>query len=93
LDFSQLVSSEEVVHSKPAPDVFLRTAELLGAAPENCLVFEDTRNGSKAAKAAGMYCIGFANPKYPVQDLVADEIIQDFREINIANLRNKREHF
>jgi hypothetical protein len=40
-----------------------------------------------------MYCIGFANPKYPVQDLVADEIIQDFREINIANLRNKREHF
>lgn len=91
--FSQLVSSEEVVHSKPAPDVFLRTAELLGADPENCLVFEDTRNGSKAAKAAGMYCIGFANPEYPVQDLVADEIIQDFRELNIADLRNKREHF
>lgn len=87
--FSQLVSGEEVAHSKPAPDVFLKTAALLEANPKNCVVFEDTHNGSKAAKAAGMYCIGFANPDYPVQELIADEIIQDFREINVAELRQK----
>lgn len=87
--FSQLVSGEEVTHSKPAPDVFLKTAALLEANPKNCVVFEDTHNGSKAAKAAGMYCIGFANPDYPVQELIADEIIQDFREINVAELRQK----
>lgn len=87
--FSQLVSGEEVAHSKPAPDVFLKTAALLEVNPKNCVVFEDTHNGSKAAKAAGMYCIGFANPDYPVQELIADEIIQDFREINVAELRQK----
>ncbi|MCD5001506.1 HAD-IA family hydrolase [Enterococcus saccharolyticus] len=87
--FAQLVSGEEVVHSKPAPDVFLKAAELLESKPENCLVFEDTRNGSKAAKAAGMYCIGFANPQYPIQELVADEIINDFQEVIVADLANK----
>ena len=87
--FSVLVSAEEVEHSKPAPDVFLRAAELLASAPENCLVFEDTRNGSKAAKAAKMYCIGFANPDYPIQKLVADEIIQDFRELAVEHLKER----
>lgn len=67
----------------------MKTAALLEVNPKNCVVFEDTHNGSKAAKAAGMYCIGFANPDYPVQELIADEIIQDFREINVAELRQK----
>lgn len=86
--FSKIVSGEEVVHSKPEPDVFLKAAELLQSHPETCLVFEDTRNGSKAAKAAGMYCIGFANPDYPVQELVADQIIQDFRNVSVEQLKN-----
>ncbi|GMA46496.1 HAD family hydrolase [Tetragenococcus muriaticus] len=81
--FSQAVSAEEVVHSKPEPDVFLHTADLLGAVPDNCVVIEDTKNGSRAAKAAGMYCIGFANPGYPKQDLSwADKVVTDFREID-----------
>lgn len=81
--FTQVVSAEEVTHSKPEPDVFLHTAQLLGSDPTECIVIEDTKNGSQAAKAAGMYCIGFANPDYPKQDLsCADEIIEDFREID-----------
>ncbi|AYW49876.1 haloacid dehalogenase [Tetragenococcus halophilus] len=81
--FSQAVSAEEVAHSKPEPDVFLHTADLLGAVPDDCVVIEDTRNGSRAAKAAGMYCIGFANPDYPKQDLsCADKVVTDFREID-----------
>lgn len=55
--FKTLTSGEEVEQSKPAPDVFLLAAERLGAKPHDCLVIEDTLNGIKAAKAAGMACV------------------------------------
>lgn len=88
--FTQAVSAEEVAHSKPEPDVFLHTAQLLGSTPEECSVIEDTKNGTRAAKAANMYCIGFANPDYPQQDLsCADEVITDFREIDENRLNEK----
>lgn len=87
--FDYLVSGEEVAHSKPAPDVFLKAAELLNVSPKDCLVFEDTKNGSRAAKAAAMYCIGFENPAYPAQDLTAaDEVIRDFREVDALRLKS-----
>lgn len=55
--FKALASGEEVPNSKPAPDVFLLAAQRLKVSPENCLVIEDTLNGIKAAKAAGMQCV------------------------------------
>lgn len=55
--FLSLTSGDEVAHGKPAPDVFLLAAERLGASPERCLVIEDTQNGIKAAKQAGMLCV------------------------------------
>ncbi|AXY24967.1 haloacid dehalogenase [Suicoccus acidiformans] len=77
--FEVLVSGEEVENSKPAPDIFLRAAELLQVTPEKCVAYEDTKNGSLSAKTAGMYVIGFENPDYPAQDLsAADEIINSF---------------
>ncbi|MFC3932535.1 HAD family hydrolase [Streptococcus dentapri] len=80
-DFQTLVSGEEVAYSKPAPDVFLQAAQDLGAAPTACFVFEDSTSGSQAAKAAGMICIGYANPSYPPQDLTAcDLIIADYKD-------------
>ncbi|XJS10906.1 HAD family hydrolase [Aerococcaceae bacterium WGS1372] len=86
--FDFLVSGEEVENSKPAPDVFLLAASLLDVAPEKCIAFEDTKNGSKAAKAANMYTIGFENPDYPKQDLTAaDKIITDFNHVNIEELK------
>jgi sugar-phosphatase len=51
------VASEDVEHGKPAPDPFLLGARLLGAAPADCLVFEDTATGLRAAAAAGMDAI------------------------------------
>ena len=56
--FGAIVSGHEVENSKPSPDVFFRAAELIGAKPEDCIVFEDSGNGVKAAYAAGMKCIG-----------------------------------
>ena len=49
-----LVTADDVVSGKPAPDCFLKAAELLGAAPEDCLVWEDAPAGISAAEAAGM---------------------------------------
>ncbi|MDQ0221580.1 HAD family hydrolase [Streptococcus moroccensis] len=86
--FQFLVSGEEVAHSKPEPDVFLRAASLLQTDPKDCLVFEDTKNGSLAAKAAGMTCIGFANPDYPAQDLTAcDLVVSDYSKLDLSLMK------
>ena len=52
-------SSDLVANGKPAPDLFLLAAEKVGARPETCLVIEDSVNGVKAARAAGMTAWGF----------------------------------
>jgi len=52
--FDAIVCAEDYEHGKPAPDVFLITAERLGVVPEQCLVFEDAGPGLEAARAAGM---------------------------------------
>jgi beta-phosphoglucomutase len=56
--FQALVDGTQVQHAKPAPDVYLRAAELLNAAPANCIVFEDSPVGIAAARAAGMRVVG-----------------------------------
>ena len=52
--FDVVVCGDAVAHSKPAPDIFLRAAELAGEDPKNCLVVEDSPHGIAAAHAAGM---------------------------------------
>ena len=52
--FDAVVTSEDYAHGKPAPDPFLKAAELLRVDPAHCLVFEDTETGRQAACAAGM---------------------------------------
>jgi beta-phosphoglucomutase family hydrolase len=81
--FDAVVSSQEVGASKPEPDIFLFTAKKLGVPPEKCIVIEDSTNGIKAAKAAGMFCIAFAGPGSELQDQTrADLIIGDFEELS-----------
>ncbi len=63
--FRATVSSEEVARGKPAPDVYLEAARLLGARPERCVAVEDSSNGLRAAAAAGMPVIAVPNPHYP----------------------------
>ena len=52
--FKVVVTPEDVVHGKPAPDMFLLAAKKMGVEPEKCLVFEDAEPGMRAAVAAGM---------------------------------------
>ncbi|HZO32501.1 MAG TPA: HAD family phosphatase [Chloroflexota bacterium] len=56
--FPIVVGGDEVPHGKPAPDIFLRCAELLAVPPERCAVIEDSPNGVLAARRAGMTAIG-----------------------------------
>ena len=80
--YTVIVSGEQVENPKPAPDTFLAVSEKLGIAPEECVVIEDSENGSRAARAAGMYCLGFDNPNSGNQDLsAADEIFYPFTEL------------
>ena len=66
--FEATVSSEEVAHGKPAPDVYLEAARRLGAEPAHCAAVEDSHGGIRSAKAAGMRVIAIPNPSYPPDD-------------------------
>ncbi|TSC68401.1 MAG: HAD family hydrolase [Parcubacteria group bacterium Gr01-1014_72] len=80
-----IVSGEDVPNNKPAPDVYLKTAELLGIAPANCVAIEDSVPGVKAAKAAGMRCIGFMGEFSTRQSLLgagADIVAEGHHQIN-----------
>jgi HAD superfamily hydrolase (TIGR01509 family) len=63
--FEATVSSEEVARGKPAPDVYLEAARRLGRPPERCAAVEDSHNGIRSAKAAGMRCVAIPNPHFP----------------------------
>lgn len=59
--FDACVTGEDVEHKKPAPDLFVKAAELLSLDPAECLVVEDARSGCQAAKAAGAMCLGITS--------------------------------
>jgi HAD superfamily hydrolase (TIGR01509 family) len=63
--FAVTLSSEEVGRGKPAPDVYVAAAEALGAAPGDVAAIEDSDNGIRAGRAAGMRVIAIPNPDYP----------------------------
>ena len=81
--FETIVTTEQAGRSKPFPDVFLMAAKNLGVSPENCAVFEDSFNGVKAAKTAGMFCIAYQPHNDLQQDTsYADKLIHSFKDIN-----------
>jgi beta-phosphoglucomutase family hydrolase len=85
--FDVLVSGQALPESKPNPEVYLLAAKKLGVRPRDCVVLEDAGLGVQAAKAAGMYCIGYRNPNSGKQDFsLADKIVHYVKEINIEEL-------
>ena len=79
--FSVTVTASDVRRGKPAPDIFLRAAELLGVAPESCWVIEDSKPGVAAGLAAGMKVIAITN-SHPAEELQqATRVVSDYAEI------------
>ena len=82
--FRVTVSSEEVARGKPAPDVFLEAARRLGVAPERCAVVEDSANGIRAGRAAGMRVVAIPNPHFPPGEealAAADVVLRSLEEL------------
>jgi mannitol-1-/sugar-/sorbitol-6-phosphatase len=77
-----MVPVDEIRSGKPDPEGFLRAAELLGIAPEECLVFEDTRPGIEAGLNAGMQVVGLLTT-VPVERLRHRPLIRDFDDVSI----------
>ena len=63
--FVATVSTEEVAHGKPAPDVYLTVARRLGVVPASAVAVEDSSNGLRSAAAAGLLVIAVPHPRYP----------------------------
>jgi pseudouridine 5'-phosphatase len=87
--FDAIVCGDDprVKKGKPAPDIFLAAAQDLGAAPETCVVIEDSPNGLRAALAAGMRVVGFPDPHLERARFEgADFCVQSFAELDPADL-------
>jgi HAD superfamily hydrolase (TIGR01509 family) len=86
--FTHKVSGEDFPQSKPHPAIFAFAASLLRAPIERCIVIEDSTNGVKAAKAAGIFCLGYNSVHSIAQDLSgADRIVNHFNELNFKVIR------
>jgi HAD superfamily hydrolase (TIGR01509 family) len=82
--FRVTVSSEEVARGKPAPDVYLEAANRLGVGAEECAAIEDSENGIRSAKAAGMRVLAIPNPRYPPREdalAQADAVLESLGDL------------
>lgn len=77
-----LFSGQDLGCPKPAPDLYIKAARALGAEPSACVVIEDSPTGARAAKSAGMRCLGYA-PQGPSPRLEAEgaELFSDMRQV------------
>jgi beta-phosphoglucomutase len=74
--FRAIVDGSQVARAKPAPDVYLRCAELMGVDSSNCIVFEDSPVGIEAARAAGMRVVGLLTHASHLENV--DVAVPDF---------------
>lgn len=85
--FDAVVSANDVIYGKPAPDVFLKAAGFLGVEPTKCVVFEDALFGIEAAQRAGMKVVGVATTNPPELLSHADFVAPNLAGVELARLR------
>lgn len=85
--FDAILTSEDFAESKPSPDCYLKGAERFGVSPDECVVLEDSINGLKSGRAAGMYVVGLTttNAKENIEAL-SNIQIKDYQDINYEKL-------
>jgi HAD superfamily hydrolase (TIGR01509 family) len=78
--FDAILTSEDFERSKPDPDCYLKAAQRLGVNVGDCVVYEDSFNGLKSGRAAGMYVVGLSttNPATAIRPY-CDEIIENYK--------------
>ena len=79
----RIFSADDVVHGKPAPDLFLHAARVMGVDPVRCAVVEDSRHGVAAARAAGMWAFAYAGGVTPASALAGERtaVFTDMRQL------------
>ena len=84
--FAAIVAGDDVILGKPDPAIFRLTSQKLDVDPKEILVFEDSVSGVKAAKAAGMRCVGLAEPNRApaLLEAGADHIIDHFVGFSVS---------
>ncbi len=86
--FDAILTSEDFAESKPSPDCYLKGAERFGVSPDECVVLEDSINGLKSGRAAGMFVVGLTttNSKENIQ-LLSNIQIPDYQDIDYKKLK------
>lgn len=90
--FQAVVTAADIKEGKPNPEIFLKSAEMLGVEPKNCLVFEDALNGFEAAHRAGMKSIGITTVNSAEDILKLNSVMEahaDFTRLKPLDLINK----
>lgn len=87
--FSVVVSGDTIQFGKPHPDIYLHTASNLGVEPWECVVIEDSINGVKSAKGAGMICIAVPDKRLDQKEFqIADVVVDRLDRISLKMIRN-----
>ena len=93
--FRAVVSAEDVTEGKPEPQIFLKALSKLNAVPDGrraieageCLVIEDSREGIRGARRAGMKCLAVANSHPPAELREADAVVKSLEEVSLTFLQ------
>lgn len=87
--FTDKLSGADLKASKPHPEIFVKAASSAGVLPNECIVIEDSTNGIKAAKSAGIFCVAYKSEHSKNQDYkLADMLISDYKEINFERIQS-----
>ena len=87
--FHQILTAEDVEHSKPAPDGYVKAARSFGLAPEACVVFEDSLNGLRAGRASGAKLVGFTT-SLTAEEIapLCDVVVNDYESLSQLNIED-----
>jgi len=84
--FDTIISSRDMIESKPSINMFLLAAERLGVKPEDCVVIEDSPIGIQCAKRAGMKCLAVATTHIKQELNEADRVVNSLEEVDLIKL-------
>jgi beta-phosphoglucomutase len=82
-EFTTVVTSADVIHGKPHPDIFLTAARNIGLAVSECIVFEDSESGISAARRGGFFCVGVDRHQQPQYFKEANMMVKDLADFDI----------